>query len=342
MSGQRINWIDQARGLSIILVVIMHSTLGVEKAMGVEGWMHHVVAYATPFRIPAFFLISGLLLATALRKPLAEFIDKRVVTLLYLYVVWLTIQFGFKAPGMVGELGASGTLAAYLKAFVQPFGTLWFIYVLPIFFLISRATMHLPKFAVLGVGLIANLAPIHTGWLAIDESAAFFFYFFLGHVAAPYIQHLVDWVTENSKVAMLGISAWAIGHGLLLGYAALPVVHVVFALAGAMALITVAALLRYLPGMELLRWIGRNTIVVYLGFFLPMAIARTMMIKLGFISDIGTISLLTTISAILGAVIMYVVADKLRLAQFFYRKPNFVLSKSYLGLERRNTPRTNP
>ena len=342
MSGQRINWIDQARGLSIILVVIMHSTLGVEKAMGVEGWMHHVVAYATPFRIPAFFLISGLLLATALRKPLGEFLDKRVVTLLYLYVVWLTIQFGFKAPGMIGEMGASGTLFAYLKGFVQPFGTLWFIYVLPIFFVISRATMHLPKLAVLGVGLIANLAPIHTGWLVIDGSASFFFFFYLGHVAAPHIQNLVDWVMENSKVALLGLIAWAIGHGLLLGYAAMPNIHVAFALAGATALITIAALLRYLPGMDLLRWIGRNTIVVYLGFFLPMAIARTVLIKVGIIGDVGTISMLTSVSAILGAIIMYVVADKLRLAQFFYRKPAFVFSQAYLGLERRNTPRTEP
>lgn len=342
MNGQRINWIDQARGLSIILVVIMHSTLGVEKAMGIEGWMHQVVSYATPFRIPAFFLISGLLLATALRKPLGEFLDKRVVTLLYLYVVWLTIQFGFKAPGMISEMGATGTLLAYLKAFVQPFGTLWFIYVLPIFFALSRAVMHLPKLAVLAVGLIANLAPIHTGWMAIDNAASFFFYFYLGHVAAPYIQHFVDWIMENSKIALMGLIAWAIGHGLLLGFAAMPVIHVGFALAGSAALITIAALLRYLPGMDLLRWIGRNTIVVYLGFFLPMAIARTVLIKLGVIGDVGTISLLTTVSAILGAIIMYLVSDKLRLAQFFYRKPNFVFSQSYLGLERRNTPRTNP
>lgn len=342
MGGQRINWIDQARGLSIILVVIMHSTLGVEKAMGVEGWMHHFVAYATPFRIPAFFLISGLLLASALRKPLAEFLDKRVATLLYLYVVWLTIQFGFKAPGMIGELGAADTLLAYLKAFVQPFGTLWFIYVLPIFFVISRATMRLPKLAVLGAGLIANLAPIHTGWMVIDQSAAFFFYFYLGHIAAVHIQAIVDWVMKNSKVAVLGLLAWALGHGFLLSYAAMPVVHVAFALAGAMALITIAALLRNVPGMDLLRWIGRNTIVVYLGFFLPMAISRTVMIKSGIIGDVGTISLLTTVSAIFGAIIMYLIADKLRLAQFFYRKPSFVLSKSYLGLERRNTPRTSP
>ncbi len=340
MNGQRINWIDQARALSIILVVIMHSTLGVEKAMGIEGWMHHVVAYATPFRIPAFFLISGLLLASALRKPLIVFLDKRVYTLAYLYAVWLTIQFGFKAPGMIAENGVSATTLAYLSAYVQPFGTLWFIYVLPIFFLIARATMRLPQLAVLGVALIANLAPIHTGWMVIDESATFFFYFYMGHVAALHIQTIVDWVTEKWTLALGGLLTWAVAHGLLLDYATLPVVHLMFAGAGALALISVAALLRYLPGMEFLRWIGRNTVVIYLGFFLPMAITRTVLLKSGFISDAGTISLITSIAAVVGAVIMYLIAERMRLAQFFYRKPNVVLSKTYLGPERREQPRS--
>ncbi len=302
--------------------------------------MHHVVAYATPFRIPAFFLISGLLLASALRKPLSVFLDKRVYTLVYLYAVWLTIQFGFKAPGMIADNGVSSTALAYLGAYVQPFGTLWFIYVLPIFFLIARATTRLPQLVVLGVGLIANLAPIHTGWLVVDESATFFFYFYLGHVAALHIQKIVDWVTENWALALGGLMTWAVVHGLLLDYATLPVVHVLFAGAGALALIGVAALLRYLPGMEPLRWVGRNTIVIYLGFFLPMAITRTVLLKSGLINDVGTISLITSFAAVVGAVIMYLIAERLRLARFFYRKPNLVLSRSYLGPERREQPRT--
>ena len=62
MTGrERIEWVDAAKGICIILVVMMHSTLGVENAMGGQGWLHGLVAFSDAFRIPAFFLLAGLL-----------------------------------------------------------------------------------------------------------------------------------------------------------------------------------------------------------------------------------------------------------------------------------------
>ena len=45
---RRIDWVDYAKGFCIIFVVMMHSTLGVEAAVGHEGWLHAVVAFALP------------------------------------------------------------------------------------------------------------------------------------------------------------------------------------------------------------------------------------------------------------------------------------------------------
>src|SRR5215470_10977119 len=58
----RIDWVDYAKGICIVMVVMMHSVLGVELAAGQTGFMHAVVAFAKPFRMPDFFLISGLFL----------------------------------------------------------------------------------------------------------------------------------------------------------------------------------------------------------------------------------------------------------------------------------------
>lgn len=55
----RVDWVDYAKGFCIVFVVMMHSTLGVEAAAGHEGFMHYVVAFAKPFRMPDFFMISG-------------------------------------------------------------------------------------------------------------------------------------------------------------------------------------------------------------------------------------------------------------------------------------------
>jgi uncharacterized membrane protein YcfT len=62
---RRVPWVDTAKGVCIVLVVMMHATLGVGEAMGGQGFMHWVVAFAKPFRMPDFFLVSGLFLSRA-------------------------------------------------------------------------------------------------------------------------------------------------------------------------------------------------------------------------------------------------------------------------------------
>ena len=62
------------------------------------GFMHAVVEFAKPFRMPDFFLISGLFLAVVIDRDWRTYLDRKVVHFAYFYVLWVTIQFGFKAP----------------------------------------------------------------------------------------------------------------------------------------------------------------------------------------------------------------------------------------------------
>ena len=96
----RIDWVDYAKGICIVMVVMMHSVLGVEAAAGQTGFMHVLVAFAKPFRMPDFFLISGLFLAVVIDRDWRTYLDRKVVHFAYFYVLWVTIQFGFKAPGI--------------------------------------------------------------------------------------------------------------------------------------------------------------------------------------------------------------------------------------------------
>ena len=96
--ANRVAWVDYAKGFCIIMVVMMHSTLGVEKAADATGWMTYVVAFAKPFRMPDFFMISGLFLSRVIDRDWRTYLDKKVVHFAYFYALWLTIQFAFKAP----------------------------------------------------------------------------------------------------------------------------------------------------------------------------------------------------------------------------------------------------
>jgi uncharacterized membrane protein YcfT len=64
----RVDWVDYAKGICIVMVVMMHSVLGVEAAAGQTGFMHLLVAFAKPFRMPDFFLISGLFLSVVIDR----------------------------------------------------------------------------------------------------------------------------------------------------------------------------------------------------------------------------------------------------------------------------------
>ena len=76
---QRVGWVDYAKGFCIVFVVMMHSTLGGGNTFGQEGWLHSVVAFAKPFRMPDFFLISGLFLARVIERDWRTYLDRKVV-----------------------------------------------------------------------------------------------------------------------------------------------------------------------------------------------------------------------------------------------------------------------
>ena len=308
-SAGRIDWVDYAKGLCIVFVVMMHSTLGVEHIAGQEGWLHTVVAFAKPFRMPDFFLISGLFLAQVIDRDWRTYLDRKVVHFVYFYLLWTAIQFAVKAPVLVGEHGLLGTAWLYVESFWEPFGTLWFIYLLPIFFVVTKLARGL-RVSPLVVWLAAaalEIAPIHTGSTVIDETAARFVYFYTGYLFAPRIFELARSVVDKPELALAGLVAWGVANGLLVfeGLAELPLVSLALGLAGAAAVVTVSALLAQVPFATPLRYCGKNSIVIYLAFFLPMAASRALLMKTGWIVDIGTISALVTLSGVVGALVWY-------------------------------------
>ncbi|MCF8476230.1 MAG: acyltransferase family protein [Pseudolabrys sp.] len=306
-SGGRIDWVDYAKGFCIVFVVMMHSTLGVEAAAGQTGWMHYVVEFARPFRMPDFFMISGLFLAQVIDRDWRTYLDRKVVHFFYFYLLWMTIQFVFKAPGIIAEGGVSEVARLYLLSLIDPFGTLWFIYLLPIFFIFVKLTKRVPWPVIWLAGAALEIAHIETGWMVPDEIAARFVYFYTGYIAARYIFSLTARAQSMPGLGLIGLLVWGVFNATMvhLGYAALPFYSLALGLIGAAAIATISSLLALYDVFKPLRYCGRNSIVVYLAFFLPMAASRAVLLKTGIITDIGTISVLVTASGVIGSLLMY-------------------------------------
>ncbi|MCK7615268.1 acyltransferase family protein [Roseibium sediminicola] len=326
MSAPRVDWVDTAKGICIIFVVMMHSVLGVEAAAGETGWMHAVVAFAAPFRMPDFFLISGLFLSNVITRDWKLYLDRKVVHFAYFYVLWMTIQFVIKAPVFIEEMGAGATFDLYLLSFIEPFGTLWFIYMLPIFFVVSKIANDrgIPWQVVLALGALLQIAPIHTGWLLVDEFASRFVFFYAGYVFAPHIFRLAGWARERIGVSLGYLLAWGLVNGGLVyaGWAAAPGIALVLGAAGAGAIILTSALIVRWCRLDFLRHFGENSIVIYLAFFFPMGVTRVTLLKLGFL-DIGTMSLIVTLVAAVSPMILFWIIQRTNMLRFLFRRPQW-------------------
>jgi uncharacterized membrane protein YcfT len=285
--------------------------------------------------MPEFFLISGLFLDQVLARNWKAYGDRRVLHYFYFYALWAVIHIVLK----VGLMSADPvTAAGYLVwAIVEPYGVLWFIYLLAAFSLVTKVLYELqaPRWVVLAIAAAFQMSPVHTGSYLIDQFAEYFVYFYAGYMFAPWIFRLVDLTLKHTGVTLAALALYALvnvalvfspGYAVLpehiqMGYAALPGLHLILALIGSLALCVTAALLSRLPFMGWLRWLGEKSIVVYLVFVLPMSFARIALGKLGFIEDVTLPSFIVMVTAILASIALYLLVEWTGRGKFLFERP---------------------
>lgn len=328
--------LDIAKGISILLVVAMHSTLGVGEALGHKGFMHELVAFTKPFRMPDFFFISGILAASTLQRDWRWFLDRKIIHFAYFYLLWLLILLMAKAPSL-GLTDPSRFAWAYLGALIEPFSTLWFIFVLPFFFLFARWTMRLPAWLVLGAagalhvlaaaspeGGIYAMSSRLTGWFAIDSFSLFLVYFALGARFSEFWLRGLASFGARPDFLVLGIVGWLTCHiaGLSLGLTEIPGLTLVFGSLGALAVLGFSTLLAQGKAFQWLAAIGRESLAIYVAFLIPMAIARQVLVGQAGFSDPGWVALGVFLSAVLACLMAAYAAPRIGLG-FLFTRPSW-------------------
>jgi uncharacterized membrane protein YcfT len=335
MNKQRITWVDYAKGICIVAVVTFYVTTHVEDILQAHGWMHRVIVFAQPFRMPDFFLLSGLFVAPVLGRPLRAYLDTKVLHFLYFYVLWITLRFVLQDGSALLGSGAPAALRGFLTLFIQPHGQLWFIYLLPAFFLTVRVLRSLPPALVLLLAVGLKLAEFNTGWKLIDRYTMYFIYFYAGYVFAPQIFALAAWAQDHRRQACALLAGWFAAHLLIVlkGWAYLPGMPLALGFAGATAVLIASSLLCGIAWMHWLRYLGQHSLVVYLGFVVPMALMRKLLTAQHVVSDPGTISLGVIVGSIAGAILMYWAVRHTPL-RFLFARPRWLqLDRSSAGLK---------
>ena len=340
--SKRMAWVDIAKGVSIILVVMMYAVYNVGRHTGSVGFLHYLIAFATPFRMPEFFLISGLFLSTVIARPWRRYADRRFVHYMYFYVLWAFIMIALKVGIFARDpIAMAADLAS---AIVQPYGVLWFVYMLGVFALVAKLLwqFRVPHWLVIAVAAGLQIAPINVSSYIVMQFSAYFVFFYIGYAFAPQIFRMAGWVAENQKKAIAALAVWFVVNGFLvflpsfellpdetrMGFAAFPPLHLLLGVAGAVALCAFSVVLVDRPYTSWLRWIGSHSLVIYLAFTIPMSIFREIAMTTGLITQTGPLSLAVFLVALITPVILYLAIGLTGFGHFLFERPAWARLKS--------------
>lgn len=272
----RLGWIDTARGLTMIFVVLLHADV-VAQAMGRSSLVITLFNYALyPMRMPMFFLVAGLLSSALLTRSTGEVMRKRVLHYAWLYALWSTI-YAVVHAWVLRDLGPPGMQAYYnnvegpLDALIITWNNTWFLYALGLFYAAALAMRRLPVPLQVALTLAAALPGLFRLGLELGvpvlDRFYHFPYFMLGILGGAWLRNAIPrrlgrWqVLVALATICLVLAALAHQQRILREPAVIAALSV---LAMPAELATALLLTRHLPRLARpLQVIGRNTLAVY-------------------------------------------------------------------------------
>lgn len=289
----RVAWVDVAKGLTILLVVVFHAQIYLaHKGLGLALYTQ-INTVLQPVRMPLFFALSGALAVSLIRQDWGRVLHNRVAVFVMLFVLWSTIHiaafkyllwhplFAFRAP-ISWEV---------LQGMIQPRTSIWFVWALAIYILFAKSLRPWPAIAAalsLAIGLLgASGLPMDYGFALLQQKLLLYLPFFV--LPALYGRGALIWIANHPLLLLaLGavLSALAVlgaavpvpeGAGQYLSIGATELLR---ASGGLCAGLAGAVYLARLPGaVTLFSYFGRRTLSIYLPHILFLSIAVSLLAR---------------------------------------------------------------
>jgi fucose 4-O-acetylase-like acetyltransferase len=279
LTKTRIDWVDYAKGLGIVLVVIGHSLRGeLTSAKGSELWLaHQIDAWIYAFHMPLFFFLSGLFARSLLTKNPQALFRSRWAILIHPYLLWSLVIHGTRSIAGLSDRPWPEFLVNFWKISYEPIGIFWFLYVLCLisilyYFLLSNPWIKtLNKNWVLGISAIASYAAyIALGdaiaWEALRRTLAFFPYFCLGSLCQEIPSILSVLMTARSRrrqITLVGFAAITLGTLSHLWRPELGDPHLILASFGILGIVALAQEMATTKQWGLVQQLGRRSLQIY-------------------------------------------------------------------------------
>ena len=262
MSGDRIKWIDVAKGLGLVLVVIGHFCYG--------GKLSIVNKAIYSFHMPMFFMLSGLTSTMGTKRGFGETVRKKAKRLLLPSVLFvaMTIPVYVYANRSATVLQALRELS-FFDGQIPYNSPCWFLIVLFEvellgYFLDGRSVWVRLAVAVLAFvgGKLLYVGGV-TLVFGLNKAVIALLFYLVGTLLAPW---LTSGKAKRTKWAFLFLAVWVaaglIGNGKVTMYEMELGHYELFALSGIAGSVLFLLLCQLLRESDILARIGNNTVFI--------------------------------------------------------------------------------
>ncbi|WP_082467829.1 acyltransferase family protein [Leifsonia sp. Leaf264] len=269
----RERWIDTAKGIAIVLVVLYHATMYLGLA-GVDVPGARANPMLETFRMPLFFFMSGVLGARAVTLGYRALFQRRLALLIYLYVLWVLLQQLFLAllPPTSIEPEPS-PLWNIVTLAVIPNENLWFLYALPLFFTIAWLTRSWPALIPLALaGIVsvlfsAGILETDSTW---DKTGRYLFFFLLALRIGGSVRRLAPGIRWWHAAALGVVYLGLIGLTFASGIRDIPLVLFGLSLLAVAVGIALAVIMSRMRFFTVVGYLGTRTLPLYAVHAFPL------------------------------------------------------------------------
>ena len=332
--SSRFGWIDYAKGIAIILVVYRHVDFGLKRnGMAVTEWILNLNDMFYSFRMPLFFILSGLFFQKSLAKKSTKgFVLQKVNTLLYPYILWSIIQLTLQLI-FHDMVNAQRMPSDYLNILLQPRANdqLWYLFALfnvtILYLILSIVFRHNHYLHFITAFVFLALAPFANSISGLYDVMVHYIFFCIGNVlATSCFNNKVQAKLSSGKALLLLFPVFVLFQYYFLYHQHMNLfLFAVIAVTGSLFTIMLSFFLDKHQLLSFLKVIGNNSLYIYVLHVPIIALFRYFIFMHYTINNPIWMVIILIIIGIFSSMVVYRICQLLGL-QFLFTGP-FKLKK---------------
>lgn len=305
-AASRVNYVDSAKGLCVMLVVILHT-------LSIEDLFNNLLFV---LRMPLFFFCSGLFCVAAMKLNWSRFLTTKVFPILWLYVVWSILVYFSTFAIWAFIQGQQVDLIRPLIIFWQPAQTLWFLYALAITYVLTKVVIRAPVI----VGVLFSVLAYSLSMYQADLMSASFLYKVARFFPFFYLAFLLkDTLPKYVSSLKHYWSFWLIAFFVMtylafeFSYIEMGPLGLVLGLLGIFAVLCLFSEFEQSKWVQMLAWVGKRSIFIFVIHRIPLFYANKWLQTTEHYGDIRIELLIvvgTLVTSLLAGEVLSRIADK--------------------------------